>query len=125
MNNIDFTHKKDYLLVSIEDKTITFPRAKEILTRIGVECDLLGCQKVLLDERSVKKREVTPPKIMKLSKEVEEVGLREVHLAFLCQPHLIDKDSDRLRLFTYQHEYIIQHFSKEEEAIGWLKSAHK
>jgi len=59
--NITFSKHDEYLLTSIADTVITVERAKEILARIGTECLNLKCNKVLLDERSVEKREVPPP----------------------------------------------------------------
>ena len=122
--NIKLSRHDNYLLAIISDIIITVERAQEILTRIGMECSSLNLNKVLLDERSVEKREVPSHKIMELSQKIEQQGLNKVHLAFWCQPHLINKDSNLLSLFTFNNEYIIQHFSDKEEALAWLNNQH-
>lgn len=118
--NITFTKHDDYLLVSITDKVITVQRAQEILARIGEECASLNCNKILLDEMSVEKREVPPNEIKKLAFDLKKNKLNKVYMAFLCQPHLIGYDSHLLSLYTYKTEFIIQHFTNKDEAIGWL-----
>lgn len=120
--NIEFIEKDDYLLASIIDTVITLERAREILTRIGRECSSLGYKKVLLDERTVERREVPTHEILNLSHEMERKGFNKTHLAFLCQPHLINKDAGLLSLFTFENEYVVQHFSSKEEAIEWITS---
>ena len=122
--NIKFSKHGDYLLVTISDIMITVERAQEILTRIGVECSSLNSNKVILDERSVKKREVPSHKIMELSQKIKEQGLNKIYMAFWCQSHLINKDSNLLSVFTYDNEYVIQHFSDKEEALAWLNTHH-
>lgn len=122
--NIKFSKHDDYLLVIISDIIITVERAQEILTRIGVECSSSNSNKVLLDERSVERREVPSHKIMGLSQDIEKKGLNKIYMAFWCQPHLIDKDSNLLSLFTFNNENIIQHFSDKEEALAWLNNQH-
>ena len=122
--DIKFSKHDDYLLAIISDKTITPTRAQEILTRIGAECSNLNSNKVLLDERSVEKREVPSHKIMELSQNIKEQGLNKIHMAFWCQPHLINKDSNLLSLFTFNNKYIIQHFSDKEEALAWLNTQY-
>ena len=119
---IEFSKFDDYLLATIEDTVITVKRAQEILTRIGVECSSLNCKNVLLDERTVETREVPSHEIMKLSHEMEILGLELIYMAFWCQPQLINRDSDLLSAFTYKNEYVVQHFSEKEEAIAWLKT---
>lgn len=120
--NIEFSKVDDYLLATIEDTVITVDRAQEILTKIGVECSNLNCSKVLLDETTVESREVPSHDIMKLSQEMKKQGLDKIHMAFLCQPQLVNRDSNLLKLFTFKNEYVIQHFSEKGEAIAWLKS---
>ncbi|MBT8115460.1 MAG: hypothetical protein KJP04_08770 [Arenicella sp.] len=119
--NITFTCQDDYLLVSISDKLITFERAQEILARIGKECSSVNCRKVLLDETSVERREVPPNQIKQLAFDLKKNELNKVYIAFLCQPHLVGYDSHLLSLYTYMTEFIIQHFTSKDEAIGWLE----
>lgn len=121
-DNMTFTCTDDYLLVSISDKLITFERAQEILARIGEECASLNCKKVLLDEMSVERREVSPDKIKQLAFDIKKNKLNKVYIAFLCQPHLVGYDSHLLSLYTYMTEFIIQHFTDKDEAIDWLES---
>ena len=123
--NIEFSKFDDYLMAAIADTVITVKRAQEILARIGVECSSLNCKIVLLDERTVETREVPSHEIMKLSHEMEKLGLDKIYIAFWCQPQLINRDSNLLSLFTYKNEYVVQHFSKKEEAIAWLKTNAK
>lgn len=118
--NITFTKHDGYLLVSISDKVITVKRAQEILALIGEECSGLNYKKVLLDEMSVERREVPPKEIKKLAFDFNKNKLNKVYMAFLCQPHLVDYDSNLLRLYTYTAEFIIQHFTNKENAIDWL-----
>jgi len=120
--NTAFTKQDDYLLVSISDKVITVERAQEILARIGEECSHLNCKKVLIDELSVERREVPPKEIEKLAFDFNKNKPNEVHMAFLCQPHLVGYDSHLLSLYTYMSEFIIQHFTNKEKAIDWLNN---
>ena len=122
---IEFSKFDDYLLATIADKVITVKRAQEILTRIGVECSSLNCKIVLLDERTVETRAVPSHEILKLSHEMEKLGLDIIYMAFWCQPKLINRDSDLLSAFTYKNKYVVQHFSEKEEAIAWLKTQRK
>jgi hypothetical protein len=59
---------------------------------------------------------------MELSKDIKRLGLNKIHIAFWCQPQLINKDSNLLSSFTYNTEYLIRHFSEKEEALAWLNS---
>jgi len=118
--NITLTKHDDYLLVSISDKVINVKRAQEILARIGEECSSLNCNKVLLDEMSVERREVPPGEIKKLAFEFKQNKLNKVYMAFLCQPHLVGYDSHLLSLYTYMAEFVVQHFTNKEKAIDWL-----
>ena len=120
--NIAFTKQDGYLLVSISDKVITVERAQEILARIGEECSSLNSKKVLLDEMSVERREVAPKEIEKLAFDFNKNKPDKVHIAFLCQPHLVGYDSHLLSLYTYKTEFIIQHFTNKENAIEWLNT---
>ena len=120
--SIEFARFDDYLLATIADTVITVKRAQKILTRIGVECSSLNCKIVLLDERTVETREVPSHEILKLSHEMEKLGLDIIYMAFWCQPQLINRDSDLLSAFTYKNKYVVQHFSEKEEAIAWLKT---
>lgn len=119
-DDMKYTEYDDYLLVSIQDKIITFQRAQEILARIGEKCSSLNCNTVLLDEMSVVKREVLPKDIEKLVFDSERSNLNKVYMAFLCRPHLIDFDSNMLNLYTPVNEFITCHFSDKEKAIAWL-----
>ncbi len=118
--DINFSKQGDFLLAQISDVVITLNRAQEILARIGEECSRINCSKVLLDEMSVEKREIPSHKILKLSLEMAKKGLTKIHMAFWCQPHLINKDAKYLSMYTYTNEYVVKHFSKKEEAIAWL-----
>ena len=120
--NVTFTKCDDYLLVSISDKVITVKRAQEILARIGEECSSLNYKKVLLDEMSVERREVPPKEIKMLAFDFKKNKLNNVYIAFLCQPHLVGYDSHLLSLYTYNTEFIIQHFTNKENAIEWLNT---
>jgi hypothetical protein len=121
-NEITFTKHDDYLLASISDKVITVTRAQEILARIGQECSKLEYVKVLLDEISVERREVPPNEIKKLAFDFKKNKLNKVYMAFLCRPHLVGYDSHLLSLYTYNTEFIIQHFTNKENAIQWLNT---
>jgi hypothetical protein len=122
--DITFTEHDDYLLACISDNVITVTRAHEILARIGEECSRLNYAKVLLDEISVERREVPPNEIKKLAFDFNKHKLNKVYMAFLCQPHLVGYDSHLLSLYTYKTEFIIQHFTNEENAIDWLKTKY-
>lgn len=121
---IKFIEENGYLLATISDSIITVERAQEILSRISTECSNVRVNKVILDERSVEIREVPPYEIMELSKTLEQQGLNKLHMAFWCQPRLINEDSKLLSIFTFDNEYIIQHFSDKEEAVAWLNDRH-
>ena len=121
-NHITFTKHNDYLLACISDKVITVERAQEILARISEECSSLNYTKVLLDEMSVEKREVPPKEIKKLAFNFKKNNLNKVYMAFLCQPHLVGYDSHLLSLYTYETEFIIQHFTNKDNAIQWLNT---
>ena len=120
--DITFTKHDNYLLVCISDNVITVDRAQEILARIGEECASLNFTKVLLNELSVERREVPPKEIKKIAFDFKKHKLNQVHMAFLCQPHLVGYDSHLLSLYTYKTEFIIQHFTNNEDAIEWLNS---
>ena len=120
--DITFTKHNDYLLVCISDKVITVERAQEILARIGEECSGLNYTKVLLDEMSVERREVPPKEIKKLAFDFKKNKLNKVYMAFICQPHLVGYDTHLLSLYTYNTEFIIQHFTNKENAIEWLNT---
>jgi len=122
--NIKFSKHDGYLRARISDTVITVERAQVILARIGVECSSLNCNKVLLDERSVETREVPSHKIKEISQYIKQQGLNKIYMTFWCQPHLINKDSKLLSLFTFNNEYLIQHFSDKEEAVTWLNNQH-
>ncbi len=119
-DGIEFSKHASYLLARISDTVITFQRAQEILKQIGNECSNLKYTKVLLDERTVERREVPSHEIMKLRRDVPKQGHDKVYMAFWCQRKLINNDSRLLSVFTFKNEYIIQHFSGKEEAIEWL-----
>lgn len=120
--DLTFTTHQDYLLVSISDKVITVIRAQEILARIGEECLSLNCKRVLLDETTVEKRVVPPSEIKKLAFDFKKNKLNKVYMAFLCQPHLVGYDSHLLSLYTYNAEFVVQHFTERGKAIDWLNS---
>ena len=123
-DNIRFTELGDFLLVTIQDKIITYDRAQEILARTGKKCANIKCNTVLLDEMSVQKRDVSPKDIEYLALDSVNNNLNKIYMAFLCQPHLMDFDSNMLSLYTSIYEFITQHFSIKEEAITWLKKKH-
>lgn len=120
--DIIFSKQEDYLLASISDVLITPDRAQEILTRISEECSKNNFSKVILDERTVEKREVPPHEIMKLKDLIKKEGLEKIHMAFWCQPHLINDDSKKLSIYTFSKEYIIKHFAEKDMALAWLKT---
>ena len=120
--DITFTKHDNYLLVCISDKVITVDRAQELLARIGEECSSLNYKKVLFDEMSVDRREVPPKEIKMLAFDFKKNKLNKVYIAFLCQPHLVGYDSHLLSLYTYNTEFIIQHFTNKENAIEWLNT---
>ena len=119
-DEITFTCLDDYLYLSITDTVITAERAREILARIGEECADQKCNKVLLDELSVERREVHRKEIEKLAFDFKKNKLDKVYMAFLCQPHLVGFDSNLLSLYTDTSEFIGRHFSDKEEADEWL-----
>lgn len=120
-DDIKFVNEnEEYLLTQILDKVITVERAQEILTHIATECSILHCNKVMIDERTVERREVPSHEIMELSQGMKKMGLNKIYIAFWCQPHLINKDSSLLSSFTYNTEYLIKHFSDKTEALDWL-----
>jgi hypothetical protein len=121
---IKFIQEHGYLLAAISDTIITIERAQDILNKISTQCAMLGIDKVLLDERTVERREVPSHEIMALSAKMKQQGLSKVHIAFWCQPHLINEDAKLLSLFTFKNEYIIHHFSDKEEATTWLSDRH-
>jgi hypothetical protein len=121
---IKFTEEQGYLLAAISDTIITMVRAQDILNKISTQCAVLNINKVLLDERTVEKREVPSHEIMALSEKMKQQGLNKVYIAFWCQPHLINEDSKLLRLFTFNDEYIIHYFSDKEAATAWLSDRH-
>jgi hypothetical protein len=118
--SVKFTKQRDYLLATLSDTVITTQRAEEILARISEECARDHFIKVLLDERTVERRDVTSLDIMKLSAGIARQRVAKIYMAFWCQPQLINEDSDRLSLYTYTDEYIIRHFSEGDAAIAWL-----
>ena len=120
--DIIFSKQEGYLLASISDVLITPDRAQEILTRISEECSENNFNKVILDERTVEKREVPPHEIMKLKDLIKKEGLEKIHMAFWCQPHLINDDSEKLSIYTFSKEYIIKHFAEKDKAVAWLKT---
>lgn len=122
---IKFIEKDDYLLSIISDTIITIERAQEILNGISTECSRLNINKVLLDERSVERREVPSHEIMELSNKMKQQGLNKVYMAFWCQPHLINEDSKLLSLFTFKNEYIIRYFTDKKEATTWLDNRQR
>lgn len=119
--SIKFAKESDYLLVTLSDTVITPQRADEILALISDECTRHHLRKVLLDELTVEKREVTSQDIMKLSAGITSRAVNKIYMAFLCQQHLVNADADKLSLYTYSNEYIIRHFSVKEDAVGWLE----
>lgn len=119
---LTFKKKDGYLLASISDKVITVERAREILAQIIEECSSSNCKTVLLDEMSVESREVPAGEIEKLAFDFNKNRPDKIHIAFLCQPHLVGYDSHLLCLYTYMSEFIIRHFTNKEEAIDWLNN---
>lgn len=123
-DNIEFSKQDNYLLATIFDTVITAQRAQEILTAIGIECSNQNCNKLLLDERTIERREVSPAEIENLAKDVKKNKLNKVYMAFLCQPHLIDLDSNLLSLYTEINEFVIKYFSDKSKAFAWLDMQH-
>ena len=121
-DKIKIEKTEDYILVTIPDKVITPKRAQEILNLIGEESIKFHCNKILLDERTVERRDVPSTEIMQLSVDLTKSGSNKIYIAFLCDSTLIDRDTELLRLFTYKNEYLIQHFSASNAAIAWLKT---
>ena len=121
MNDIiEFSKQDDYLLATILDTVITTQRAQEILTAIGTECSNQSCNKILLDERTIEKREVSPDEIENLAEDIEKNKLNKVFMAFLCQPHLINVDSNLLSLYSELNEFVIKYFADTDKAVAWL-----
>ena len=118
--DIIFTKEDNYLLASISDVVITPNRAQEILTRVSEESSKNNLNKVILDERTVEKRDIPPHEIMNLNDLIKKQGPERVYMAFWCQPHLINADSEKLSIYTYKKEYIVKHFSEKDKAIAWL-----
>ena len=121
---IIFSKQDNYLLASISNVVITSKRAQEILTRICEECSRSNLNKVILDERTVEKREVPPHEIMKLKDLLKNQELERIHMAFWCQPHLINADSEKLSSYTFTKEYIVKHFSDKNKAVAWLEKSN-
>ena len=119
-DNIEFSKQDDYLLATILDTVITTQRAQEILTAIGIECSNQSCNKILLDERTIEKREVSPDEIENLAEDIEKNKLNKVFMAFLCQPHLINLDSNLLSLYSEFNEFVIKYFTDTDKAVAWL-----
>ena len=123
-DNIEFLKRDNYLLATISDTVITAQRAQEILAAIGMECSNQRCNKILLDERTIERREVSPNEIENLAKDIEKNGLNKIFMAFLCQPHLINLDSNLLSLYTEMNEFIIKYFTDTGKAVAWLDKQH-
>ena len=70
-DNIQFLKLDNYLLATISDTVITTQRAQEILAAIGLECTNHKCNKILLDERSIERREVSSNDIENLAKDMK------------------------------------------------------
>lgn len=117
---IQVEHKDDYLLVTIADVVITVSRALEILGVIAEQCKTIGCNKVLLDERSVKQRDISGTETLDISVGMSKMGLYKIFIAFWCKKELIDEQSGLLRVFSQADEFMIQHFSQEHHAVDWL-----
>ncbi len=113
---------EDYLLVTISDVVITSNRALEILGTIAKYCKKYDCNKVLLDERTVQRRDVSGAEILDVSVSISKLKLYKVYIAFWCKKELIDEKSGMLRIFTQTDEFMIQHFSQEHHAVNWLNS---
>lgn len=124
-DKIKIEKTEDYILVTIPDKVITPKRAQEILNQIGEESIKFHCNKVLLDERTVERRDVPSTEIMQLSVGLTKSGSNKIYIAFLCDSKLIDRDAELLRLFTYKNEYLIQYFSASNAVIAWLKTLNE
>ncbi len=119
---IQVEHKDDYLLVIISDVIITLSRALDIFGTIAEHCKELGCNKVLLDERTVQRRDITGTDTLDISLEMSKVGLYKIFIAFWCKKELIDEQSGLLRIFSQADEFMIQHFVHEHHAVDWLNS---
>lgn len=123
-DNIEFSKQDDYLLATISDTVITTQRAKEILAAIGAECSILSCNKIILDERTIERREVPPNEIENLANDIDQNKLNKVFMAFLCQPHLINLDSNLLSLYAEINEFLIKYFTDTDKAVAWLNKQH-
>ena len=110
-----YFEKEAYLLVTMTDKVLTVKRARIILEAISEQCKKYGCSKVLVNELALERRDFADHEIPGLGRK-----LPKIHIAFLCQPQLVDKQAKLLSLFTFSVEYIARHFSDEGEATDWL-----
>ncbi len=119
---IQVEQKDDYLLVIISDVVITLKRALEILESIAEYCKKFDCNKVLLDERTVQRRDISGAEVLDISVGMSKIGLYKIFIAFWCKRELIDEQSGMLRLFSQTDEFMIQHFSQEHHAVNWLNS---
>ncbi len=118
---IEFTDDPGgYLRATLSDTVITNDRAHEILRAIGNECRLRNRNRVLLDERSVERRDVAPPDILSLGRETRKTLFHRIHIAFLCGKALVNRDAEMLREFTFTDHYVIQYFTDADEAVRWL-----
>ena len=111
----EYFEKEAYLLVTMTDKVLTVKRAQTALEAVAEQCKKYSCSKVLLNEMALEKRDLADHEIPGLGRK-----LTKIHIAFLCQPQLIDKQAKLLSLFTFSAEYISRHFSDEGEALAWL-----
>ena len=123
-NNIKFEKHPDYLMVSISDTTMNMKRGQEILSNIDVECSNYSYKKVLLDERTVEKREVSSNEILEISKDIAQKKLGKIFMAFWCKPELIDRNADLLSTYTFKNKYFIRHFSDKDDAVNWLNEQY-
>ncbi|MDX2427411.1 MAG: hypothetical protein QNK22_01845 [Xanthomonadales bacterium] len=116
--SFEFFEKDAYLLAKISDKSLNPRRAELILKSINAECEKCNCRKVLLNELSLEERKVANHELPGLSE-----NIRNIRLAFLCQPELIDDKAMLFGALTFAGQYTMKHFCVESEAIQWLHSA--
>ncbi len=120
--DMEIIKKKDHLRLTLFVTKLTLECVKDVLKLISEKSSHFNCNKVLLDERSIKERNISPEEIMQSSKISRQHGLHNVFTAVLCNPNLIDKNSERFSLFTFTDKHILQFFAEEAKALEWLKA---
>jgi len=106
-----------FLVATISDTSISAQRAKTILKLIETECHKYKCQKALVNELALEKREIANHQLHTIAE-----SMPDIHLAFLCRPELKDDKAKLFAAITFNEGYLLKHFSVEKEAIDWLKT---